>query len=228
MSTAIISLYPAPWFTGIDDFGNILPGGLLYLYQAGTTTLLHAYSDIDLTIPLPFPIVLDAAGRAVAYFANDTYKFVLKDADGVTIRTQDNVPSSTFGGDTVLGERFSFEGANDSPITLTAYPSGAGVETLHVGSGVLNVESSLLVGTFVLEAMILGSGGTVTVALVNLTDGAPDTPISTITGNNANGARVRGSAIIFAAPGAAKDYGIKVKVSAGFGFAWGIKLVQTA
>jgi hypothetical protein len=76
--------------------------------------------------------------------------------------------------------------------------------------------------------MLLGNGGTVTAALVNLSDGSPDTPIVTIAGSSATGDRQVSSSITFAGSGAAKNYGIKVKVSAGSGRAWMFRLVRTS
>jgi hypothetical protein len=78
--------------------------------------------------------------------------------------------------------------------------------------------------------MILSTLGVaqVGVALVNLTDGAPDTPIAEMLGSSATGNVATSGAIVFAAPGAVKNYGIKAKVDTGSGFAWAIQLVKTA
>ncbi len=80
-----------------------LAGGKLYLFQAGTTTPQNAYSDTALTIPLPNPITLDAAGRLPQmFFADGQIKFRLTNAQGVTQLAQDNIlvvgPSSGGGG----------------------------------------------------------------------------------------------------------------------------------
>lgn len=77
-----------------DNNGVPLNGGLLYAYQAGSSTPLATYTDINGTIANSNPIVLDASGRSTneiwltyGYF----YKFVLKDSSGVTIGTYDNI-----------------------------------------------------------------------------------------------------------------------------------------
>lgn len=77
-----------------DNNGVPLNGGLLYTYQAGSTTALTTYTDINGTIANANPIVLDAAGRSsnevwLTYGYN--YKFVLKTSAGVTIGTYDNI-----------------------------------------------------------------------------------------------------------------------------------------
>lgn len=77
-----------------DNNGVPLNGGLLYTYQAGSTTALTTYTDINGTIANANPIVLDSAGRSsnevwLTYGYN--YKFVLKTSAGVTIGTYDNI-----------------------------------------------------------------------------------------------------------------------------------------
>ena len=77
-----------------DNTGLPLNGGLLYTYQAGSTTPLTTYTDIGGTIANTNPIVLDTSGRLMSevwltYGYN--YKFVLKTSAGVTIGTYDNI-----------------------------------------------------------------------------------------------------------------------------------------
>lgn len=87
-----------------DEHGAPLSGGLLYLIEAGTTsTPQSGYQDSDLTLPLPNPITLDAAGRIPAFFlADGSIKVRLTDAAGVTQLVADGLmvigPSSGSGG----------------------------------------------------------------------------------------------------------------------------------
>lgn len=87
-----------------DEYGKPLSGGLLYLIEAGTTaTPQSAYQDSDLTIALPNPITLDAAGRIPQfYLADGQIKVRLTDASGVQQLVADNLlvigPSSGGGG----------------------------------------------------------------------------------------------------------------------------------
>jgi microcystin-dependent protein len=77
-----------------DNNGLPLNGGLLYTYQAGSSTPLTTYTDIGGSIANANPIVLDTSGRSsnevwLTYGFN--YKFVLKTSAGVTIGTYDNI-----------------------------------------------------------------------------------------------------------------------------------------
>jgi hypothetical protein len=75
-----------------DDYGDVLEGGKVYTYEAGTTTPLATYQDLAGATPNTNPVVLNAAGRAdIRVTDGVAYKFILKDADGVTISTQDNI-----------------------------------------------------------------------------------------------------------------------------------------
>ena len=69
---------PPPYYTGLDDDGNPIPSGLLFVYAAGTSTKINTYTEADLATPNSNPIVLDAAGRAVIFLSPGlSYKFVL-------------------------------------------------------------------------------------------------------------------------------------------------------
>ncbi|CAB5212622.1 hypothetical protein UFOVP188_36 [uncultured Caudovirales phage] len=77
-----------------DNNGAPLNGGLIYTYQAGSSTALATYTDISGSIPNSNPIVLDASGRLpnevwLTYGFN--YKFILQTSAGVTIGTYDNI-----------------------------------------------------------------------------------------------------------------------------------------
>lgn len=77
-----------------DNNGVPLNGGLLYTYQAGSSTPLATYTDISGNVANSNPIVLNSAGRLadeiwLTYGFN--YKFVLKDSTGSTIGTYDNI-----------------------------------------------------------------------------------------------------------------------------------------
>jgi len=88
----------------LDEFGEPLSGGQLYIIQAGTvSTPQNAYQDEALTIPTTNPIVLDAAGRIPQFFlADGQIKVRLQDRMGVVKFVADNLlvigPSSGGGG----------------------------------------------------------------------------------------------------------------------------------
>lgn len=77
----------------LDDNGDPLAGGLLYSYEAGTSTPKATYKDLAGSEANTNPIVLDSAGRPPydVRFTTGTYKFVLKDSLENTIWTVDDV-----------------------------------------------------------------------------------------------------------------------------------------
>jgi hypothetical protein len=88
MSTSL-----APVLTQLfDDYGDELGGGFVYTYEAGTTTPLATYQDLDGLTANANPVELDAAGRATIRVTDGTaYKFIVKDSAGTTVETIDDV-----------------------------------------------------------------------------------------------------------------------------------------
>jgi len=77
-----------------DNNGQPNAGGLIYTYQAGSSTLLTTYTTVDGTIANTNPIVLDAYGRTPSEIWMQTgysYKFIIQTADAVTLQTLDNL-----------------------------------------------------------------------------------------------------------------------------------------
>ncbi|NDC17514.1 MAG: hypothetical protein EBZ92_06265, partial [Actinobacteria bacterium] len=87
--------------------GLPLAGGLLYTYQAGSTTPITTYTDSSGTIANTNPIILGTDGRPpqeIWLTSGYSYKFVLQTSTFVTIQTLDNIypiPSSSAAGTTV-------------------------------------------------------------------------------------------------------------------------------
>lgn len=68
---------PDPAFTGFDGNGNVVPGGLLFTYLAGTSTKVSTFTDVSLGSANTNPIQLDAAGRATIFLTPGvSYKYV--------------------------------------------------------------------------------------------------------------------------------------------------------
>lgn len=82
----------AQFFT---DAGDVLTGGKLYSYAAGTTTPAPTYTTNAGNVAHPNPIILNAAGRVptgqIWLDDNFAYKFVLANANDVLIATYDNL-----------------------------------------------------------------------------------------------------------------------------------------
>ena len=79
-----------------DNSGNVLTGGKLYTYLAGTTTPQPAYTTASGNVSWSNPIILDAAGRVSGsgeIWLTDgiQYKFILRDSNDVLIATYDNI-----------------------------------------------------------------------------------------------------------------------------------------
>lgn len=74
-----------------DSNGVQLIGGMLFTYAAGTTTPKTTFTDSSGVTPNANPVVLDSYGQADVFLDSGFYKFVLKDASGVTQWTEDNI-----------------------------------------------------------------------------------------------------------------------------------------
>lgn len=86
------SLFNLPWQQAFDSSGNTLAGAKLYFYTAGTSTPQNVYSDINLGVALPNPVIANGAGRFPPIYMDDiSYKVNLYNADDELIWTADNV-----------------------------------------------------------------------------------------------------------------------------------------
>ena len=144
------TLSPNAVFTGLDDNGDPLSGGLLYTYLAGTSTPKATYTNVELSVANTNPIVLDAAGRATIYLLPTSYKFILKDSAGVTIWTQDNVSAvpglSSPGFFAVTSYGAVGNGTTDDTSAISnaiAALNTAGGGTLYFGQGTFRVTAAL-------------------------------------------------------------------------------------
>lgn len=93
-----LSLFAGVGAQFLDNNGIPLSGGLIYTYNAGTTTPLTTYTTNLGNVAHSNPIVLNSSGRVPTgeiWLTNGLgYKFVVEDASNVLIGTYDNVPSS--------------------------------------------------------------------------------------------------------------------------------------
>jgi len=116
-----------------DIYGQPLAGGQLYLIQAGTvSTPQNGFQDPALTIPMPNPIPLDAAGRIPQFFLADGFiKVRLQDAHGVVQLSSDGIqvigPSSGGGGgSTVDGTTIFVTGDMKARFDTGVHPTPVG------------------------------------------------------------------------------------------------------
>jgi hypothetical protein len=85
----------------LDNSGNVLTGGKIYTYAAGTTTNQTTYTSNTGLVAHTNPIILDASGRVpggeIWLTDSVSYKFVLKDTNDVLIATYDNITGNSSG-----------------------------------------------------------------------------------------------------------------------------------
>ena len=128
MAVNLSSLAGVAW-QFFDNNGNPLSGGLVYTYEAGTTTPAVTYTSISGITAHSNPIVLDAAGRVpggeIWLTEAAQYKFVIKDSAGVQIGSYDNITGyiSSSIPSTITVDRFSGTGAQTA-FVLSTVPGG--------------------------------------------------------------------------------------------------------
>lgn len=98
MTTVSLSIFGGVGAQFFDNNGNMLSGGKIYTYEAGTSTPLATYTSSAGNTAHTNPIVLDSAGRVPnggeIWNALQLYKFVIKTSTEVLIATYDNVGTS--------------------------------------------------------------------------------------------------------------------------------------
>ena len=116
-----------------DNSGNVLTGGKLYTYQAGTTTPQASYTTSAGNVARTNPVVLNAAGRVPdsgeIWITSQAYKFVLETSTGVLIATYDNVVAAGSGSYTV--QNFTGNGSTVA-FTLTNAPASENSTNVYI------------------------------------------------------------------------------------------------
>ena len=94
---SLCPVFQEPQFT---DNGEFLAGGLLWFYEAGSSTLAISYTDIGGTVPWTNPIVLNSRGECAGTIwldQNTSYRITLESrpaygqTHGVVITEHDNI-----------------------------------------------------------------------------------------------------------------------------------------
>ncbi len=154
-----------------DNNGNPLSGGLIYTYEAGTSTPKVTYADSAGTIPNPNPIVLDASGRYVAWLDSGAYKFTLRTSDGVLIETKDDIA-----GDTANAFGSSIVTISGNLAITTAYRNNVIIATAAATLTLLPASSAEEGFYFVIKNTSASANVTIDPNLAELIDG-----VSTVT-----------------------------------------------
>lgn len=157
--TVSYSLFANAGYQFFDNNGQMLSGGKLYTYLAGTNTNLTTYNSSSGTVANSNPIILDSSGRLTSEIwvtIGVSSKYVLKSSANVLIATWDNIPSlstSLNGSGTANGVAY-FNSINQ-------FTSGANLTfdgNNLVASGSVTAGSSVAVGTNI----TVGGNATVT------------------------------------------------------------------
>ena len=72
------SRFSNPFANAYSPTGASIPGALLYFYAGDSTVQATTYSDADLTVPNPWPVVADASGTFPSIFLNPTILYKAK------------------------------------------------------------------------------------------------------------------------------------------------------
>jgi hypothetical protein len=170
-----------PYLQFFDADGNPLAGGTITTYAAGTTTPKATYTDSTGNTAADNPIELDSSG--IPDTANGSmwligsYKFVVKDSLGNTIRTTDNVTAFTTLAEAndAYFQTFSGDG------TTTAFTTSTSLGTEEKGLDIeiyTGLQALIANGTFATDTIwTKGAGWTIAAGVATAT-GAISTAIS--------------------------------------------------
>jgi hypothetical protein len=194
-----------------DDDGNPLAGGLLLAFEAGTSTPIEIFTDIDLLVPHAIPAVLDAAGRITFYLDAISYKLELQKSDASVVWTQDMVPSTSIRTD--AGRARALGGLPETGVIDTTYVDLPGVVIVAIDED----------QTVQMHAMVFVSGGTGSIRLFNVTD-AVAVALSELTFTELTPTLVETPNLSLSG---AKQYKAQVKISVAtqFAVAYGVSVV---
>lgn len=104
------TLLPNLKYKPTDANDQVVPGGKLYSYYAGTSNPRATYSDSAGLEANENPVRLDANGEAEVWLRPGSYKFILTDANDVEIYTIDNVKPADGGGGGIVDDDYVAEG----------------------------------------------------------------------------------------------------------------------
>jgi hypothetical protein len=138
--TVSLSLLAGAGWQFLDNSGNVLAGGRLFTYAAGTTIPLASYTSSTGLTANANPIILDSAGRVplqIWLTDGSAYKFVLETSAGVQIGAWDNVyapgVNSISFGTTGLTPVTATQGTVTVAGTLNVANGGTGLTSLTAG-----------------------------------------------------------------------------------------------
>lgn len=163
----------------IDADGNPLIGGQVETYLAGSTTPAATYTSSSGATQNPNPIILNALGfppSPIWLTGGLAYKFIIKDADGATLRTIDNI--SGVNDAAVSQSQWVESGLTPTYIDATSFSvPGDQTTELQVGRRLKTQNTSGFIYSTI-DAAVFGAGVT-TITTVN-DSGTLDAGLSTV------------------------------------------------
>ena len=132
----------AQFFT---DSGTVLSGGMVYTYQAGTSTPVTTYTSSSGSSINSNPIILDSAGRTPAEIwvtSGAAYKFIVKTSTDVLIGTYDNIPAGPTTSNTI-----AWSAITGTPTTVAGYGITDALSTSVAAATYAPIASPAFTGT---------------------------------------------------------------------------------
>lgn len=133
-----------------DNDGNVLAGGKIYTYIAGSSTPKTAYTTSAGNIAHTNPIILDSAGRVPTgeiWLNGGLYKFVINTSTDTLIGSYDNI--SGLGAPLYQIQDFTGDGTTVS-FTLSSSSLGANYSNIYINGVYQNKNTYSITGTALL------------------------------------------------------------------------------
>ena len=144
--TVYLSAFAGAGAQFFDNNGNILSGGKIYTYAAGTMTPQVTYTSSTGAAANPNPIILDSAGRLpedMWLSAGLTYRFLLTDPNDIQLGEYDDIPGVNDGSLISL----PFSSVTGKPTTLAGYGFTNGLTTTAAAATYAPLASPTFTGT---------------------------------------------------------------------------------
>ena len=144
--TVYLSAFAGAGAQFFTDDNEVLSGGKIYTYAAGTTTPQATYTSVAGTSVNSNPIILDSGGRLpedMWLSEGVTYRFVLTDANDVQIGEYDDIG----GINDISTESIAWSTITGTPTTLLGYGITNALTSTQIASTYAPIASPTFTGT---------------------------------------------------------------------------------